>query len=365
VAGTVTGGLGANGGGNGQAFGGGLFLQGNETITLAPAVNTVETISGVVADQTGSGGTGTHAGAGRLVIGGAGTVDLTAANTYAGGTTISAGALQIGAGGSTGSIVGNVVDNGRLAFDRSNNVTFAGVVSGTGSLTQLGAGTLDLTAANTYAGGTTINDGVLELANAKAAGNGAIHFASTSGEVEYAIAAVGGVGPNLANTISGFGVGDAIDFSKVTWAAGDRAVDTSGHVGIETSAGTTVASFQLSVGFSGNLSVGPDGSGDVKVTDPTSAAGFALASPSSVSSVSDLLGQYGSELAAESSFPDNDTLGFDAWTALSPSAGVDPHGFHLHPGANLGRSALDLGAANGTTDLFGRAPTDRWARLMT
>jgi hypothetical protein len=33
----------------------------------------------------------------------------------------------------------------------------------------------------------------------------------------------------------------------------------------------------------------------------------------------------------------------------------------LHQGENLGRSAFDLGAANGTTDLFGRAPTDHWA----
>ena len=161
--GIVSGGLGSSGGGNGDAFGGGLFLQGNETITLAPASGTVETISGVIADQTGSGGKGTNAGAGGLILDGAGTVDLTAANTYTGGTTISAGTLQIGAGGTTGSLVGNVVDNAKLAFDRSNSVTFAGVVSGSGSLTQLGAGTIDLTAANTYTGGTTISAGTLQI----------------------------------------------------------------------------------------------------------------------------------------------------------------------------------------------------------
>ena len=44
---------------------------------------------------------------------------LTGANTYTGGTTISAGTLQIGNGGTTGSIAGNVTDNGTLVFNRS------------------------------------------------------------------------------------------------------------------------------------------------------------------------------------------------------------------------------------------------------
>ena len=39
---------------------------------------------------------------------------LTGDNTYTGGTTISAGTLQLGNGGTTGSIVGNVTDNGAL-----------------------------------------------------------------------------------------------------------------------------------------------------------------------------------------------------------------------------------------------------------
>ena len=49
---------------------------------------------------------------------GNGTTVLTAANTYTGGTTITAGVLQLGAGGTTGSIVGNVSNNGALAFNQ-------------------------------------------------------------------------------------------------------------------------------------------------------------------------------------------------------------------------------------------------------
>jgi hypothetical protein len=67
-AGTVAGGLGANGGANGEAFGGGLFLEGNENVTLAPKADTVETIVGAIADETGSSGTGANAGAGKLTL---------------------------------------------------------------------------------------------------------------------------------------------------------------------------------------------------------------------------------------------------------------------------------------------------------
>jgi autotransporter-associated beta strand protein len=89
--GTVTGGTGNQ---NGSAFGSGLFLQGNGiTLAFAPAAADAQTISDVVTDQTGSGGTGANAGAGVLALTGAGSLTLTGANTYSGGTTISAGTL--------------------------------------------------------------------------------------------------------------------------------------------------------------------------------------------------------------------------------------------------------------------------------
>jgi hypothetical protein len=68
---------------SGQAFGSGIFLQGNEAMTFAPANGTTERIYNVIADQTGSGGTGANAGAGRLVLDGAGALDLIAARSPA------------------------------------------------------------------------------------------------------------------------------------------------------------------------------------------------------------------------------------------------------------------------------------------
>ena len=79
------------------------------------------------------------------------------------------GALQLGDGGTSGSIVSDVFDNGSLVFDRSDAVTFAGVISGSGAVSQIGAGTTILTADNTYIG-TTIASGIFQLGDGAATG---------------------------------------------------------------------------------------------------------------------------------------------------------------------------------------------------
>ncbi len=58
------------------------------------------------------------------------------ANTYSGTTTIGAGTLRVGAGGTSGSLgTGPVIDNAALMFNRSDSVTLATAVSGSGTLT--------------------------------------------------------------------------------------------------------------------------------------------------------------------------------------------------------------------------------------
>ena len=68
-------------------------------------------------------------------------------------------------------MLGDIVDNGVLAFNRSNALTYAGVVSGTGALTKSGASTLTLTGDSTYTGGTTISAGTLQLGNGGTSGS--------------------------------------------------------------------------------------------------------------------------------------------------------------------------------------------------
>ena len=90
-------------GGAGTGAGSGIFIQGTQTVTFSPAAGTTLTVDDVIADQTGSGGTGTNAAAGTLVIDGLGTVVLAADNHFTGGIVLGNGTLDLAATGAAGS----------------------------------------------------------------------------------------------------------------------------------------------------------------------------------------------------------------------------------------------------------------------
>jgi autotransporter-associated beta strand protein len=75
---------------------------------------------------------------------GDGTLLLTGANTFTGPLTNSAGTVQIGNNGTVGSVSANIVNNAALVWHRSDSVTYSGQISGSGTLTKNGAGTLTL-----------------------------------------------------------------------------------------------------------------------------------------------------------------------------------------------------------------------------
>src|SRR5262249_21355581 len=96
-------------------------------------------------------------------------------------TNISSGTLQIGSGGTTGAFVGDITNNSALAFNRSDAASYAGNITGTGSLTQRGTGTLTLSGSNAYAGGTILSAGTLALGSTGAIGSsGTISFGGGS-----------------------------------------------------------------------------------------------------------------------------------------------------------------------------------------
>jgi autotransporter-associated beta strand protein len=128
-------------------------------------------------------------GSGRLYKITSGTVDLQSINTYTGGTQVEDGVLRLSAGGrlpsvgelrmldgefdlngytqTVGSLTldGGLVSNGILNAGSylTSGGSVAAVLSGTGALSKVGAGTVLLGGANTYEGGTTVNQGVLLL----------------------------------------------------------------------------------------------------------------------------------------------------------------------------------------------------------
>lgn len=100
-----------------------------------------------------------------LTKAGNGTMILTGSNTYGGTTTITGGTLQIGDHGSSGSLgSGRVSNYSSLVISRSDPVTIANSISGSGSFSHAGDAMLTLAGINTYTGDTLVNHGTLTLA---------------------------------------------------------------------------------------------------------------------------------------------------------------------------------------------------------
>ena len=174
----------------------GLTLAGAGNGTLASAIGTTS---------------------GTLTKNGAGTWTLSGASTYTGTTTINAGTLQIGAtnalptntavtinsGGTldvnnqtqtVGSIAGNgaiTLGTGMLTAGGNNTSTsFGGTLTGTGTFTKAGTGTLSLTSNISFGGTMVLSGGTLQLSGTtltlgtlNITGNSVIDFAGSSAKL--------------------------------------------------------------------------------------------------------------------------------------------------------------------------------------
>jgi fibronectin-binding autotransporter adhesin len=186
------------------------------------------TISGTIGTTTGT-----------LTKDGNGTLTLSTANTFSGGTTVNAGVVSISSDGNLGAVPGSataasITLNGgtlqstaglTLSANRgitlgashgtidasSGTLTYGGIIAGSGGLTKSGSGTLTLSGANTYTGGTTVSAGTLTLgASDRLANNGALTISSSAtfnlnghNETIGSLAGAGNVTLGAANLIAG------------------------------------------------------------------------------------------------------------------------------------------------------------------
>jgi autotransporter-associated beta strand protein len=176
----------------GSIEGAGNYFLGSRNLSVG-GNNLSTTVSGVISDGGASGGTG-----GSLTHTGTGTLTLTNANTYTGGTFLNGGTLGIGnnqafgtgavamatftalrAAGNGFNVANAISLAGADTVDTNGfGLTLSGIISGSGSPTITGGGTLTLTNANTYTGGTFLNAGALAIGNSQALGTGALTMAN-------------------------------------------------------------------------------------------------------------------------------------------------------------------------------------------
>ena len=135
----------------------------------------------------------------NLIKGNSSTWTLTGTNTYSGTTAVNGGTLKAGSSqalgtnsavtltnaastvldlngysNSIGSLSGGGTTGGNVSLgtatltvggDITSPAAYAGVISGSGALVKTGSGTLNLSGYNTYAGGTTVTTGTLQLSS--------------------------------------------------------------------------------------------------------------------------------------------------------------------------------------------------------
>jgi autotransporter-associated beta strand protein len=135
--------------------------------------------------------TGVLSGNGSLTKLGTGRLTLSGNNTYSGGTALNEGTLAVGSNTALGSgalsmadgttlqaaatvtLANNVTLTGTDRFDTDGyDMAMTGVISGSGSLRKISAGTLTLSGANTYNGETVINAGTLKAGAANVIADG-------------------------------------------------------------------------------------------------------------------------------------------------------------------------------------------------
>ncbi|MBT8567984.1 hypothetical protein G6698_08200 [Polynucleobacter paneuropaeus] len=164
---TITGGSGA------VTIGGSLYVLAGVNINSTSATSA---ISGAITGPTAL----TFNNAINYTGSNGGVLALSAANTYAGNTTIGGGTLSLSSAGNLGggSYAGTITIGSGAVFKDASSVaqTISGSISGAGSIVKdTSTSTLALTNANTLTGGITINAGTLQIGNAAASGGTSIN----------------------------------------------------------------------------------------------------------------------------------------------------------------------------------------------
>jgi autotransporter-associated beta strand protein len=236
-------------------------LQGNTTSLQGTITNNGSVIFDQSTDGTYS---SVLSGTGTLIKTNAGVLTLSGANAQ-GGTLIGGGTLSIGSGGTTGSLTGPITNNATLLFNRSDNLTQASVISGSGALNKAGAGTLTLSQANTYTSATTISNGAISISDASALGTAAAGTTVVSGAALELSGGITVASESLALNGTGISTGGALRNisgnnaynGAISLGSASRINSDAGTLSL--GGGITGTGFGLTIGGTGNTTIGTTG----------------------------------------------------------------------------------------------------------
>lgn len=259
-----------------ETAGSGPFVNFDDSATGTTAVSLAATVTpkGTTVNNTAKNytvsGAGPIAGTAGILKQGSGTLTLANNNTFSGPVVISAGIVQVGNGGTVGNLgTGSVNNSGEVVFNRSDSVTFANVISGSGSISKQGSGTVTLSGVGDVGGSVTVNAGTLAFAPA------------SSITVTGAVSGVGAFGVTGSGTV-------VLDSGTISYTGGT--VISNGTLQLNNAfppTGAIADNGTLAVGVSGSLANNISGSGGVSVIN---GASITLSGVNTYSGITKVLG---------------------------------------------------------------------------
>jgi fibronectin-binding autotransporter adhesin len=301
-----------NGGNGGAGGGGGNGVEGNNlTLTNTGMIFGGTGGAGGAGGAAGSGGVAGSAGA--FGTGGAGVVgaNLAIINggsisgalagdgvTRANAITFTGGTNSLSFTNATSGLIGNIAITGSLDFAQAAGATtVSNVITGSGSVSKSGAGTITLSGVNLYTGGTSINAGTLSISNDNNLG-----------------AAAGGLGFNGGTLQVTAGVTSA---RTITLNAGGGRVDTNGN--------------------------------NVSLSGPIGGAGGLIKVGAGILNLSGSNNYNGTTIVTTGTLQAGSTTGFSSNSAFVVNATLDSNGFNSTIGSLAGNGIVTNNGATGAT----------------
>ena len=256
-----------SGGGSVTTISGGTAVTAGTGVELVARTDTASDLLAISTPVTGTG---------ALTKSGTGTLTLSGVNTYSGATTVSGGKLEIGSAGqlNSGTYAGAIAiaTGATVKSNSSATQTLSGIISGGGSLAKDNTGTLTVSAANTFTGPVTLNNGTLKAnTSAGALGAGALVLNGGTLDFNHSAALNFGrpttIGGNVTIISQKNAAGAGVGYTLGTLNIGAYTLNVTGGNVTSGTAGLTFGATTLTGAATFNVTK-PAGGGNTQLTIP-------------------------------------------------------------------------------------------------